>query len=141
MDWQNALKKLSVALARLDNLIDNLGDEIHEGRLLSSLKPTLEYLDLAAESGLWEVPSVRDPLRMVRSSVIRPYLDWSRMKLRNLAFRISHKLGEEACVKVPRPENLRAGVEDEPLNEVFVIRRIGSIRGELEMAWLAGTSE
>lgn len=141
MDWQNALKKLSVALARLDNLIDNLGGEIHEGRLLSSLKPTLEYLDSAAESGSWEVPSVRDPLRMVKSSVIRPYIDWSRMKLRNLAFRISHKLGEEACVKVPRPENLRAGVEDEPLNEVFVIRRIGSIRSELEMAWLVGVSE
>ena len=141
MDWQNALKRLSVALARLDYLCDSLGGGIQEGQLLSSLKPTFEYLDLAAESGSWELPSVRDPSRVLKSSAIRPYLDWARMKLHNLAFRISHKLGENACVKVPRPENLKAGVEDEPLNEVFVIRRIGTIRGELEMAWLVGITE
>ena len=141
MDWQNALKKLSAALARLYYLSDNLADEIQEGRLLSSLKPTFEYLDMAVESGSWEIPSLRDPMGRVKSSAIRPYVDWARMKLLNLVFRISHKLGEEACVKVPRPENLKPGVEDELLNEVFVIRRIGTIRGELEMAWLVGVSE
>lgn len=124
MDWQNALKKLNAALARLDYLCDSLGDEIQEGRLLSSLKPTFEHLDSAAESGSWEVPSVRDPSRMIKSAAIRPYLDWSRIKLRNIVSRISHKLGEG----------------DESLNEVFVIRRIGTIRGELEMAWLVGAS-
>ena len=137
-DWQSILKHLNVALVRLDALAAELGEEIPEGRLLSHLKIAFEHLDLAAGVGEWEIPDASDPLKPLKSSKIQPYLDWATRKLRNLVFRISHKLGEDACVKIPRPEKLKPGVEDVPLNETFTISRIGAIRGELEMARLVG---
>lgn len=137
-DWQSILQHLNVALVRLDALAAELGEEIPEGRLLSQLKIAFEHLDLAAGAGEWEIPASLNPLKPLDSSKMRPYLDWAAIKLRNLVFRISHKLGEGACVKIPRPEKMKPGVENGPLDLVFVARRIGTIRGELEMAWLMG---
>ncbi len=140
-DWQSILKRLNIALVRLDELAVELGEEIPEGRLLSHLKIAFEHLDLATGVGEWEIPDAPDPLKPLKSSKMQPYLDWAARKLRNLVFRISHKLGEDACVKIPRPEKLKMGVEDDPLDFVFIARRIGTIRGELEMVWLVGISE